>query len=87
MAGILTRIAIGLTLITVYLSLMPPYPVPEVIENAIDWLMETLWSFNFILPVPTILTTFNIVLYTITIVASVKLLLFISRIILGRSNS
>ena len=66
------NLLIGGILIILVLYLLPVYDMPVGLVSALAWLFETLWAFDFILPVLTMLICFQIVILTELLLASIK---------------
>ena len=72
-------IIVGTILISVLIVLMPVYVMPLALTQAIDWAFTTLWGFDFMIPVITMMTCFGLVILTDVIFASIKLVLFFKK--------
>lgn len=73
------NLLIGGILIILVLYLLPVYDMPSGLVSALEWLFETLWAFDFILPVLTMLICFQIVILTELLLASIKFALFLKK--------
>jgi len=79
----LTRVVSSIAITGIFFGiifiLLPPYPMPEGLLIAIDWLFETLWGFDFIFPVITALSVFGLIIMVDLAFAIFKLILFFKK--------
>lgn len=70
-------IFLGGLLIALILHFMPVYPMPQKIIDGLNWLFDTLWSFNFMLPVKSLVRIFGLIILTDVVFGTVKIILFL----------
>jgi hypothetical protein len=72
-------VGIGILLLGILLWVLPIIPMPTALIEAIEWLFTTLWSFNFMIPVMTLVSVVGILILVDVLFASIKLVLFLKR--------
>jgi hypothetical protein len=73
-------VGLGVLLLGIILWLLPPIPLPYEVTEAVTWIFTTLWAFDFMIPVQTLVTGLGIILLVDIIFASKSLVLFFARV-------
>ena len=62
----ITRIIVAVILTTVIFTLaltfLPTWALPGEVELALDWLFTSIWKFNFMIPVSTLIMAFTVII-------------------------
>jgi len=81
---LLFRLVLGILVLTMVLLILPAWPLPVGVGTAIEWAIDTLWGFDFLLPVELMVT---LLFYTLAIDVffySIRLFLWIKEILVSR---
>lgn len=76
---IASSIVIGAILLAVLLFFLPTYPMPSNLVDALEWVFDTLWGFDFMIPVITLMSAVGLILLVDVLFASWKLVLFLKK--------
>ncbi len=76
---IATAIVVSVIFFGIIFAMLPVISMPVELASALDWLFTSLWAFDFMIPVATLVACFTMVIYTDIILIGVKILLFIKK--------
>ena len=86
-AKLLFRLAIGLMVLTVVLLILPAWPLPVGIGTAIEWAVDTVWGFDFLLPVELMITLLFYSLAIDVFFYSIRLFMWIKEMLMSNKYS
>jgi len=81
---LLFRLAIGIMVMTVILLILPSWTLPVAFTTAVEWLVDVLWGFNFVLPVNLMMTLFFYALAIDVFFYSIRLFLWIKEVLVSK---
>ena len=73
-------IVLGGIILILVLWLLPTYPLPDQGKEAIEWVFSTLWSFNFMIPVRTLVFLFGLIITIEIAFLSIHLVLWLKKV-------
>jgi len=79
----ITRTSLGFVIGGIFLAfmfyLLPTSDMPSGLSSALEWLFDTLWAFDFMIPVLTLLTCVSTILLIDILFGLVKFSLFVKK--------
>ncbi len=72
------RVGISLAVATLVFAFIPSVGLPDAIETAVQWLVQTMVNFDFLLPIATLFQVFQLYLLTEMILIVIKLILWLN---------
>lgn len=69
----------GLFFAFIIAFILPEIPLPPEMADAIGWLFDTMWSWDFMIPFSTLMTCFGIILTMEMIFVSLKLAMWLKK--------
>jgi len=81
---LLFRLAIGIMVMTIVLLILPSWVLPPAFSIAVEWLVEVLWGFDFVLPVELMITLFFYALAIDIFFYSIRLFLWIKEVLVSK---
>ena len=81
---LLFRLALGILVMTIVLLILPAWPLPVAFTIAVEWLVDVLWGFDFVLPVNLMMTLFFYALAIDVFFYSIRLFLWIKEVLVSK---
>lgn len=77
---ITASIVVGGAVMLFVFWLLPVYNMPVGLTDAVDWVFDTVWAFDFMIPVITLMTAFALVLFVDVLFAGIRLVFFLKQL-------
>lgn len=84
---LLFRLAIGILVLTAVLLILPSWSLPAAFTTAVAWVVDTLWGFDFFLPVELMITLLFYSLSIDVFFLSIRLFMWVKEILVSNKYS
>jgi len=72
------RLLISISVVSIAFALIPPVALPDEIAGAVEWVVQSLVNFGFLVPLSTIFPVLGLVFLTEFILISIRLVLWLN---------
>lgn len=72
------RLLVGISVLTLLFALIPPIALPTEVSTSVEWLVQTLVNFDFIVPIDTLFSILSLALFIEFVFMTIRLILWLN---------